>query len=77
MPGPLTPPPPLPSVALRFSMSIASPTTVFTSTSASAPASIAAPAIATRSGVFGLNFTHRGTPATFVARTISLVADAE
>jgi hypothetical protein len=41
---------------------MAMPRTVFTSTSVSAPASNAAPAMSTMSGTLGLSFTHSGNP---------------
>ena len=50
---------------------------MFTNTSPDAPASRAAPAISTRSGVLGLNLTQRGTSATRDASTTARVADAE
>ena len=50
---------------------------MFTSTSAFAPASMAALATSMSSGVFGLSFTHRGTPASRAAATTSAVAWGE
>src|SRR5665213_3014844 len=63
MPGPLTPPPPLPSVGRRASTSITRPKTVFTNTRALAPARNAASATSRSAGVLGLSFTQRGRPA--------------
>ena len=51
------------------STSMAMPSTVFTSVTASAPASAAAAAISGRSATFGLSLAHRGRPAAAVAAT--------
>ncbi len=56
---------------------MAMPSTVLISTRASAPASSAAPATSTMSGVFGLNFTHSGNRHAAAAVTACAVARAE
>ncbi len=61
-PAPLSPPPPLPRAGRRCSMSMTIPRTVLTSTRAVAPASTAARATSTSSGVLGESFTHSGKP---------------
>jgi len=56
---------------------MAMPSTVLTSTSVSAPASSAAPAMETMSDTLGLNFTHNGNPHAVDAATAWAVACAE
>src|SRR5437870_5343952 len=73
--GPDSPPVPAPSMGRRVSMSMARPTRVLISDSASAPASAAARAIDTMSVTFGVSLTNRGRVHTArTAATTSLVS---
>ena len=71
MAGPERPPITLPSLGLRVSGSIAMPSSVFATTSASAPASSAARAISATSATFGVSLAQIGTRA---QRLISAIA---
>ena len=78
--GPLSPPPPAPSRLVRVRASIRRPIAVLTSVKPSAPASIAAPAIATRSVTLGDNFAKTrvlASRASTTACTTSRVAVVE
>ena len=74
--APESPPPPAPRTGRPVSVSRASPSSVFTSVSPSAPPSSAPVAISTTSGTLGLSLAQRGRPHLVAAMTRA-VASAE
>ena len=75
--GPDSPPVPAPSALRRCSTSTTSARSVFTSTSAVAPASTAARATSTSRSVVGLSLAQHGRPLRIAAPTAAAVADGE